>query len=104
MNGRPSNAAKESGMFPVKLVRNYVPRGEYEIIGYDKPSVEVKDAAGRWVELEKAEFVKGEMPPPAYPGTGYDNKIWRNTHLNLPKEEARDIIDKGIAERADAIP
>lgn len=111
MNGRPSEQK-----FPVKLLRNYVPRGEFEIVGYDKAATHVKDAAGRKVELEPAEFVKGEMTPPQFAGSGFaetlndkgevafKTKIWAQTHLKLPVAEAKEVIAKGIAERADALP
>lgn len=97
-------AAEKPSRFPVKLLKNYVPVGEFDVIGYDKEEVRMKDAAGRWHILEAAEFVAGEVKPPVYPGTGFPNKIWAGTTISLPVDEARGIIEKRIAERADAIP
>ncbi|HNG54574.1 MAG TPA: hypothetical protein PLR85_14400 [Nitrospira sp.] len=90
-------------LFPVVLSRNYVPLGEYEIVGYLKEAVRQKDAAGTWRIIEKEEFVEGEMKPAHTPGVGYPNKIWAGTHIRLPLDEAKSIVAKKIAERADAI-
>lgn len=91
--------ANKPAMVTMKLLRHYVPRGPFEIVGYQRNAVTVKDAAGRMHELEPATFVKGEMMPPLHPGTGYPNKIWAGTVLRVPDEEARDMRAKGIAER-----
>ena len=39
-------------LFPVKLTKNYVPCGTYEIVGYLKEAVKRKDAAGNWKIIE----------------------------------------------------
>ena len=90
-------------LFPVLLIKNYVPVGEYEIIGYLKEAVKQKDAAGNWRVLENEEFVEGVMKPHPSPGVGYPNKIWAGTHIKLPINEAKNLVAKKIAERADAI-
>lgn len=97
----PPAAAKQ--MFPVILTKNYVPRGDYEIVGYLKEAVKRKNAAGQWVVYEKEEFVEGQMKPHPSPGVGFPNKIWAGTQIRLPVEEAKSIIAGHIAERADAI-
>ena len=100
----PPEAAKHDvKMFPVLLSKNYVPKGEYEIIGYLKAEVKVKDAAGNWKVVEKEEYIKGEMKPHATPGVGFPGKIWAGTNIALPIDEAKAIIAKKIAERADDI-
>lgn len=95
--------APDTKMFPVLLIKNYVPRGEYEIVGYLKEAVKRKDAAGNWRIVEREEFIKGEMKPHQSPGVGYAGKIWAGTHIRLPVDEAKHLVAKKIAERADAI-
>jgi len=101
-------------MFPVVLNKNYVPRGEYEIVGYLKEAVKQKDAAGNWRTIEKEEFIKGEMKPHETPGVGFGEyedvngkktnpKIWAGTQIKLPVDEAKQVVARQIAERADAI-
>lgn len=102
----PSEIAADkqpSKLFPVLLSKNYVPRGEYEIIGYLKEAVKQKDSAGNWRVIEKEEFIEGEMKPHASPGVGYAGKIWAGTHIKLPVDEAKALISRKAAERADAI-
>lgn len=97
-------AAKQpSQMFPVLLIRNYVPRGEYEIVGYLKEAVKRKDAGGTWRVVEPEEFVEGEMKPHQTPGVGFADKIWAGTQVKLPLDEAKQVVSKKIAERADVI-
>lgn len=91
-------------LFPVKLLKNYRPAGTYEVVGYHRPERAAKDAAGRVVILEEAGFIEGEMAPPPFPGVGFDNKIWADTVLKLPIEEAKRLVGKNLAARADAIP
>lgn len=90
-------------MFPVILKKNYVPRGEYEIVGWLKPKVERKDSAGKMIMVEPEKFMAGEMVPPPYPGVGFDGKIWAGTTISLPLNEAKALVEKKLAERADAI-
>lgn len=101
-------------MFPVLLLKNYCPKNEYEIIGYLKEAVKQKDAAGNWRVVEPEEFIKGEMKPPHTPGIGFGEyidakgkktnaKIWAGTHISLPLDEAKGLVGKKLAERADAI-
>lgn len=95
--------AEKPKMFPVILNKNYQPRGEYEIVGYLKEAVKQKDASGNWRIVEKEEFIEGEMKPHQTAGVGYPNKIWAGTHIRLPLDEARVLISKKIADRADVI-
>lgn len=90
-------------MFPVVLTKNYQPAGKYEIIGHLREAVKQKDAAGNWRILEAERFVEGEMNPPPHPGVGFPGKVWAGTHIRLPVEEAKTVVAKKIAERADAI-
>jgi hypothetical protein len=102
-------------LFPVTLVKNHCPQGEYEIVGYLKEAVKRKDAAGNWRIVEPEEFIKGEMKPHTSPGVGFGEyecpitkrkfnaKIWAGTQIAVPVEEAKFLIAKKIAERADDI-
>lgn len=93
----------EVKMFPVLLTKNYCPRGNYEIVGYLKEAVKQKDSAGNWRIVEKEEFIEGVMKPHQSPGVGFEGKIWAGTHIKLPLDEAKHLVAKKIAERADAI-
>jgi hypothetical protein len=90
-------------LFPVKLLKNYRPAGSYEVVGYHQPEITQKDSAGRVVVVQKAEFIEGHAAPPPYSGVGFDTKIWSDTVLKLPVDEAKNLVAKKIAERADAI-
>jgi len=90
-------------MFPVKLLKNYRPAGAYEVVGYHQPEITQKDSAGRMVVVQKAEFIEGQIAPPPYPGVGFDTKVWSETVIKLPMDEAKNLVAKKIAERADAI-
>lgn len=92
-----------SQMFPVLLNKNYVPRGKYEIVGYLKEAVKRKNAAGQMIVVEPEEFVEGEMKPAPHPGVGFKDKVWAGTHIKLPIDEAKALVAKKIADRADAI-
>lgn len=83
----------------VKLLKHYVPMGEYEVVGHDRPEITAKDAAGRQVIKQEAAFIAGEMYPAPYPGVGFENKIWAGTHIRLPRDEAKKLYDARKAER-----
>jgi hypothetical protein len=99
----PTMASEAATMFPVVLNKNYAPSGKYEIVGYTRPKVEKKDAAGKMITVEPEKFIEGEMHPAPYPGTGFPNKVWAGTHIKLPVEEAKMVVAKKIADRADVI-
>ena len=82
----------------IKLLRNYRPLGDFEIIGHEKPAHYKKNAAGVEVLVEAASFIEGEQPPPATPGTGFADKIWAGAVIRLPTEEAKAIRKTGIGE------
>jgi hypothetical protein len=90
-------------LFPVLLKKNYCPISEYEIIGYTKKAVERKNSVGQMIIVEPEEFIHGVMKPHPSPGVGFPNKIWAETKIRLPIDEAKSIIAKNIAERADDI-
>lgn len=90
-------------MFPVRLLKNYRPAGNYELVGYHRPEIKQKDSAGKVTVVQEAAFIEGEMSPPPYPGVGFDTKVWAETVVRLPIEEAKRLVGKHLAERADAI-
>jgi hypothetical protein len=94
----------ENKMFPVKLLYNYMPQGEYSKLGWQKPAVERKNAAGQTIVVEPARFVEGETAPAPYPGVGSAGKVWKGSVIGLPREEAIALVDSKRAERADAFP
>lgn len=99
----PDKMSPPEKMFPVQLLKNYAPKGAYEIVGYLKEAVKRKDAAGAWRIVEPEQFIEGEMKPHEMPGVGFPGKIWAGTHIKLPLDEAKHLVAKKIAERADAI-
>lgn len=95
----PKNEAKDSSLVAMILKRNYVPIGQFEIVGHHREEVTEKNASGQIIVKSPAEFVPGEMAPPPMPGVGFDRKVWAGTTIRLPVEEARRARDLGIAER-----
>ncbi len=91
-------------LFPVRLLKNYRPIGSFEVVGYHRKELTQKDTAGKVVVVQEAAFMEGEMAPPPFPGVGFDTKIWADTVLKLPVDEAKRLVGKNLAERADAIP
>lgn len=93
-------AAQKAAPAFIKMLlrRNYRPRGEFRIVGYDRPERVAKDAGGREFVVEPASFVDGEMKPPRFHGVGTEGKIWADTVVELPEDEARDLRKRGIAE------
>lgn len=90
-------------MFPVKLLKNYRPAGAYEVVGHQRPEIKQKDSAGRVSIVQESAFMEGEMYPPPYPGVGFETKIWAETVIKLPIEEAKRLVGKNLAARVDAI-
>ena len=90
-------------LFPVKLLKNYCPAGNYQIVGYQRPEIKQKDSAGRVSIVQESAFMEGEMAPPPFPGVGFDSKVWAETVVKLPVEEAKRLVGKNLAARADAI-
>ena len=91
-------------LFPVRLLKNYRPAGEYEVVGYHRKEKTQKDTTGKMIVVQEAAFMEGEVAPPPYPGVGFDTKVWADTVLRLPIEEAKKLVGKNLAARADAIP
>ena len=78
-------------MVPMKLLKNYRPKGAYEVVGWHRPELKRKDAAGQPLIVQKAEFVKGEAAPSPYPGVGFPDKIWAGTVVRLTEDEAKTV-------------
>lgn len=90
--------AAKPKMQPVKLLKNYRPIGPFEIVGYNRPAILKKNAAGMLETVEEEAFVEGELPPAAQPGTGFENKLWAGAIIRLLVEEAKSARKAGIAE------
>lgn len=88
----------DAKLVKMQLVRNYVPRGPFTVIGYDRPEIKAKDAAGREHIVQTAAFIDGEMCPPLHPGVGFVGKVWASTVIEVPEDEARDMRRLKIAE------
>ena len=97
-NAAPDTVAAPARLVPVKLVRNYRPMGTYEVVGWDKPAIEVKDPAGILRTIEEAKFVEGEAAPPPYSGVGSGERVWSGTTIRVPAEEAKAMKKAGIGE------
>lgn len=98
-----TTAPQPSKMFPVKLLKNYRPAGAYEVVGYHQPQITQKDSAGKVVIVQKAEFIEGQAAPAPFAGVGFETKVWSETVIKLPVDEAKNLVANKIAERADAI-
>ena len=90
--------ANKPKMVPVKLLRNYRPSGEFEIVGHHRPAVTVRNVAGKDVVITPAEFVKGEVAPPPQAGVGFANKLWAGTVIRIATDEAKTVKANGIGE------
>jgi hypothetical protein len=91
-------------LFPVRLLKNYRPGGEHEVVGYHRPEKQQKDTTGKMVVVQEAAFIEGEMAPAPLPGVGFETKVWADTVLKLPMEEAKRLVKMNLAVRADALP
>jgi hypothetical protein len=92
-----NNSAPVKGV-KMELKRNYVPKQLLSIVGWQKPAVLQKTAGGEMKEVEPAEWKPGEIKPPVFAGTGFPNKIWAGTVIEVPEAEAREMRQKQIAE------
>jgi hypothetical protein len=92
----PMPPKPDEKLVTIRLDRNYRPMGYFEIAGWHKEEVRRKNAAGREVVVEAAEFIKGERKPPAIPGTGFANKYWAGQVLRVPASEAAIIRERRI--------
>ena len=85
-------------MIAVKLLRNYRPIGEFEVVGYEREAILKKNAAGMMETVQEAAFIDEELPPPAQSGTGFPDKLWAGAVIRLPIDEAKSTRKAGIAE------
>jgi hypothetical protein len=95
-DAEPMPPKPDEKLVTIRLDRNYRPMGYFEIAGWHKEEVRRKNAAGREVVVEAAEFIKGERKPPAIPGTGFANKYWAGQVLRVPASEAAIIRERRI--------
>ena len=80
----------------VKLNRNYCPINAFTIVGHTRPEIKKKNPAGREEIFQTEEWIPGEMMPAAIAGTGFKNKVWAGTVIELPETEAKSIVKQKI--------
>jgi len=98
-------------MVTVKLLKNYRPaelpdpnnKGKFlppmfEIVGYTRPAILKKNAAGMMETVQEEAFIRGELPPAPMVGTGFDTKLWAGAVIKLPADEAKAVRKAGIGE------
>ena len=98
-------------MVRVKLLRNYRPRelpdpankGKYlppvfEIVGYWKPAVIVRNKLGKDETITPETFVEGEPAPSSKSGVGYADKLWAGTIVRVTSDEAKYMRANNIGE------
>jgi hypothetical protein len=97
--------AAKPKLTPVRLLRNYRPMGQFEVVGYHKEAVIRKRSDGKMVTIEEGGFFKetdddGDiMPaPPSMVGTGFADKLNVGTVVRLPRDEAKRARDEKIGE------
>lgn len=90
--------AKPEGaqLIDIRLDRNYVPMGYYEVVGYHKDAVVKKFPDGTTRETEPAEFIKGIMKPSKHPSVFELPKIWAGTVIRLVSDEAKRVTKEKI--------
>jgi hypothetical protein len=109
----PPTEAPKAKMVTVKLLRNYRPMErldpsdpkkksrlppEFEVVGYWKPAVIVRNNLGKEETLTPAEFIQGENAPPPQAGVGFADKLWAGTVVRFLTDEAKYIRANGIGE------
>lgn len=87
----------------VKLERNYVPQNAFTVVGHLRPEIKRKDPAGNLVVTQKEEFIPNEPMPATIAGTGFPNKLWAGTVIDIAEAEAKNIVKQkiGVLEFAD---
>jgi len=110
-------------MVTVKLLRNYRPMGEHEVVAWDRPEIRMKDPADplkqRMITVQEAGYlketdddgkVKGAPPPQEGVGSSVGERakdgtvikaavrLWKDTIVKLPVDEAKRARRLGIAE------
>lgn len=80
----------------VKLDKHYSPANPFSIVGHTRPEIKKKNPAGREEIFQTEEWIAGEMMPAAIAGTGFKNKVWAGTVIELPEVEAKAIVKQKI--------
>lgn len=83
-------------MARVKLDRHYSPINAFSVVGHTRPEIKKKNAIGLDEIFQTEEWIAGEMMPPAIAGTGFKNKVWAGTVIELPETEAKTIVKQKI--------
>jgi hypothetical protein len=72
----PAEKPKPDSMFPVRLLKNYMPEGKNIGVDYD--------------------VVEAIAPP--FPGVHQDHKLWAGTVVKLPRAEAVRLLENKVTE------
>ena len=80
-------ATKEKQLFPVKLLKNYRPSGEFQITKHKRD--------------EDGEIIESKIVEPTH---DEKKKMFAGAVVHLEKDEAYGLIEKKLAERADELP
>lgn len=80
----------------VRLERNYRPAGDYKVIGHTRPEIKRKDPTGNLVIFQREEFIPDEAMPAAIAGTGFADKLWAGTVIEVVEDEAKTIVKQKI--------
>jgi hypothetical protein len=83
-------------MARVRLERNYCPINPFSIVGHTRPEIKKKNPAGREEIFQTEEWIPDQMMPPAIAGTGFKDKVWAGTVIELPESEAKTIVKQKI--------
>lgn len=81
----PKKPEPDNSMFPVRLVKNYRPAGQFLVVVKEDP----EDPYSPEIERKPTQEEK--------------KKVREGAKILLPREEAKNIIRKRIADRADEI-
>lgn len=89
--------------FPVRLLRNYRPVGKFRVF---RPLFEGEPSAGerQTLPIGGDDVIDVDTGKIVEHASGDYAKVAKGTKLCMTREEARVMIEKGIAERADDVP
>lgn len=90
----------------IRLLRNYRPMGDFDVLGYHKDPVLRKRPDGKMVTIEPGGFVTETDPetgkimsaPSVRPGTGFADRVNAGTVIRVPSDEARRMREHKIGE------
>lgn len=88
-------------MFPVKLLKNYRPLGKFQVFA---PVEGSEDEAMEWRDPIGTDEIRNDEDKITRVATGEQAKVWADTVIRLPIDEARNVVERKLAIRNDPIP